>query len=205
MLAAQKLVKKALSASLLSLLLLWFGGCASMAGSPETYTLEARFIPQKPAKPTDRILLIALPTAEPGFDTRRMAYTETLFALEYYTKSEWADRPARLLLPLVVSALESTGAFRAVVAPPTPIPGDVRLDLDIIRFQQDFLEKPSRMHITFRANLIDMATLDVLATRLFEAVEIAPSDDAYGGVQAANAALPRLLEALAEFVLAYAV
>jgi cholesterol transport system auxiliary component len=53
-----------------------------------------------------------------------------------------------------------------------------------------------------RAQLIDVASLRVLSTQLFEAVEIAPSENAYGGVQAANIALGRLLGELADFVLA---
>ena len=42
----------------------------------------------------------------------------------------------------------------------------------------------------------------VLATRLFEATESAPSDDPYGGVTAANVALQRILEQVVDFCIA---
>jgi cholesterol transport system auxiliary component len=164
--------------------------------------LDTTATPRKAAHRSDRVLLIALPQVQPGFDTQRIAYTKVPLSLDYYTKSEWADTPARMLTPLIVHTLESTGGFRAVVAAPTPVPADLRLDIDIIRFQQEFLEQPSRLRITLRAQLIDVTSLRVLSTQLFEAVEIAPSENAYGGVQAANIALGRLLGELADFVLA---
>jgi hypothetical protein len=55
-----------------------------------------------------------------------------------------------------------------------------------------------------RAKLIDIPTDHVLGTQLFEIVEPAPSEDAYGGVQAANKAVQRLLGELQEFALRYA-
>ncbi|MEZ5582460.1 MAG: hypothetical protein R3F37_06660 [Candidatus Competibacteraceae bacterium] len=54
-----------------------------------------------------------------------------------------------------------------------------------------------------RAKLIDMATNHILATQLFEAIELAPSEDAYGGVQAASLSTARLLREIRAFVLEY--
>lgn len=184
--------------------MVWLAGCASPALPSETYMLDARIAPRKAVGRGSRALLVAMPQAQPGFDTRRIAYTKTPLTLDYYANSEWADTPARLLAPLIVRALESTGGFRAVVAAPASVSGDIRMDIDVIRFQQEFLEQPSRMRIILRARLIDLITLQVMATQLFEAVEIAPSENAYGGVQAANTALGRLLGELAEFALTHA-
>jgi cholesterol transport system auxiliary component len=50
-----------------------------------------------------------------------------------------------------------------------------------------------------RAQLIDVGARRVLASAEFDETEVAPSDDPYGGVIAANRALGRLLERLAEF------
>ena len=55
------------------------------------------------------------------------------------------------------------------------------------------------MELTLRVQLIDVRGKRVLATRVFDETENAPSDDAYGGVTAANAALQRVLEQIAEF------
>jgi cholesterol transport system auxiliary component len=149
-------------------------------------------------------LVVALPRAQPGFDTQLIAYTETPLAIDYYTKSEWVDSPAMMLAPLVEDAIADTGAFQAVVIPPSPSPGDVRLEIDIIRLQQEFMTTPSQVRLTLRAKLFDVRTGDVLGTQLFEAVEYAPSEDAYGGVQAANLGLKRILEQLTDFVVSNA-
>ncbi|MDX1656445.1 MAG: ABC-type transport auxiliary lipoprotein family protein [Candidatus Competibacteraceae bacterium] len=185
-------------------LLLLLTGCAGL-GPTQTagniYRLEV--VPQVPraSQQRDLTLLVALPDTESGFDTRQIAYTRTPLALDYYTKSEWADTPGRMIAPLVVRALEQSGGLNAVLAAPAPVGGDIRLGLDVIRLQHEFYQEPSQVRLTLRAKLYDNTTRHVLATQLFEEVETAPSEDAYGGVQAANWALARVLEDLTAFVL----
>ena len=58
--------------------------------------------------------------------------------LEYFAHSEWVDPPARMLAPLLVAAVESTGTFRAVVLTPSAAVGDLRLDTEIVRLQHEF-------------------------------------------------------------------
>lgn len=191
----------------LLMVVLLLAGCTpallqSEASAIKTYVLDATIDPRPMAQPSNKVLLVAMPRAQPGFDTPFIAYTRTPLSLDYYTRSKWADVPVRMLVPLVVRALEETKAFDAVVVPPTPAEGDLRLELDIIRLQQEFLEQPSQVRLTVRAKLFDVATRHVLGTQVFEIVEPAPSEDAYGGVQAANAAVEKLLEELMDFVLA---
>ena len=179
-------------------------GCAT-APEVKTYLLDTAVAPPSAAQVEGaKILLVNTPTAQPGYDTADIAYSRAPLAVEYYTQSQWADTPARMLAPLVVQALETTGAFKAVVTPPTPALDDVRLDLDIIRLQQDFLSQPSQAQLLVRARLFDVNRGQVLATQLFETSAPAPSEDAYGGVQAANAAVEQFLAQLSGFVVEYA-
>jgi cholesterol transport system auxiliary component len=183
-------------------------GCGSslLGGEPaqRTYLLDAQFA-MEPAEHSGRqTVLVTEPRAEAGFDTPRIAYSQAPAALNYYTQSSWVDTPARMLLPLIVRVLEDSRAFKAVLTPPASVPVDLRLDINLIRLQQEFLQHPSRVRITLRAKLIDEATRHILATQLFEAIEIAPSEDAYGGVQAATRATERLLREIRAFVLEYA-
>jgi cholesterol transport system auxiliary component len=60
------------------------------------------------------------------------------------------------------------------------------------------------MQVTLRAQLVDLDTQRVLGSQLFEISEAAPSEDAYGGVQAANRAVARLLEELVAFCIGQA-
>jgi cholesterol transport system auxiliary component len=179
-------------------------GCTTLLGSQpivQSYVLNATINPPKVSHPSDKVLLISEPRAEPGFDTPYIAYTEKPHALDYYIQSQWVDTPARMLLPLVVRAMEKSHAFKAVVIPPSVVPADLRLDIDLIRLQQDFLEHPSQVRLTLNASLINMDTNQVLGVQHFVAIEPAPSDNAYGGVQAANRAVAKVLEELVAFVL----
>lgn len=184
---------------LLPLLLLVACGVNQPTGEPRTYLLEA-VGRSTVAETSTQVLLITRPRAEPGYDTDGIAYTETPLSLSYYTRSRWADAPARMLGPLLVETLESSGAFRAVLTSPSSVAVDRQLDVTLLRLQQSFLQRPSRVELVLRVRLIDTSDNRVLASRTFETTEPAPSEDAYGGVQAANTALERVLTELAGFV-----
>jgi cholesterol transport system auxiliary component len=76
---------------------------------------------------------------------------------------------------------------------------DLRLDTEIVLLRQSFLATPSRVEFALRAQLVDVPGRRVLATRYVEAGEEAPSDDAPGGVVAANAAVAKALAQVAAF------
>jgi cholesterol transport system auxiliary component len=139
------------------------------------------------------VLLVSLPQAEPGFETPRMVYVTRRFELEYYAANQWAESPARLFSPLLVQSAGRTGDWRAVVASPSSIRGDYRLDVAGFAVQQEFLQQPSRVRLTLRSQLVDLKESRVVSTKTFEAVAPAPSEDAYGGVLAANQATAMML------------
>jgi cholesterol transport system auxiliary component len=177
--------------------------CSALQPPPEeirsTYVLEARPLAGSPRAKRDLVLAVSMPRARPGFDTPQMAYERRPHELEYFTRNRWADAPARMLAPLLAQALEQSGTLRGVVQAPSVAAADRRLDVEIVRLVQDFSTRPSRVRFTLRAQLIDVGARRVLATREFDEVESAPSDDPYGGVIAANQALGRLLGQLADF------
>ena len=147
-------------------------------------------------------LIINPPRAAPGFDSQRIIYLREAHKLEYFAHSEWVDPPARMLGSLLVASLQDTGAFRAVVLAPATATGEVRLETEIIRLQQEFQTIPSRVHFTLRAVLVDEKTRRVQAWREFDASVPSPTDDPYGGVLAANLAVQSVLKDLAEFCVA---
>jgi cholesterol transport system auxiliary component len=107
-----------------------------------------------------------------------------------------------MLGPLLVAAIEKTGALRAVLLMPAAGAGELRLDTQIIRLQHEFQTNPSQVRLTLRATLVDDRTRQVLAWQEFEAMEAASSEDAYGGVLAANRAAQTVVNELALFVAA---
>ena len=186
-------------------MLLAVSACSALfpaaAPHPAFYSLDS---PRKAAPPTipattAPTLTVNPPLAAAGFDSPRIIYIREAHKLEYFAHSEWVDPPARMLAPLLVAAIERSGAFRAVVLTPSAAAGDLRLDTEIIRLQQEFGARPSHVRFTLRAYLIDDKTRRALGWREFDASVAAASEDPYGGVVAANRAVQTVLEGLAAF------
>jgi len=190
-------------ASALAVCAALLAGCAAMlapqAEAPAIYLLDARPAERSVRPQRDMVLLVSIPQARAGYDTAQMAYVREPYGLEYFTKSRWADAPSRMLAPLLAGALEQAGGFRTVVQAPSAVPADLRLDTELVRLQQDFGARPSRVELAVRAQLVDLRSRRVLATAEFEEVEMTQREDAYGGVTAANRALQRMLARLADF------
>ncbi|MDH3980624.1 MAG: ABC-type transport auxiliary lipoprotein family protein [Gammaproteobacteria bacterium] len=147
------------------------------------------------------VLMITTPRAHGAYDTARIAYMQQQFGLRYYVRSRWADTPARMLAPLLAEAMNATGQFQALYASPGALSAQLRLDTELLRFHQDFTAQPSMIHVTLRAQLVDLKDQHVIASRLFDIREAATSEDTYGGVQAANRATAQLMEQLSRFCL----
>jgi cholesterol transport system auxiliary component len=144
-------------------------------------------------------LIVNPPHAAAGFDSQRILYVREPHRLEYFAHSEWVDTPARMIVPLIVAAVENSRAFRAVVLTPSAATGDLRLDTEIIRLQQNFGSQPSQVRFTLRAYLVDNTTRQVLVQREFDASVAAAGDDPRSGVIASNRAVHEVLESLAGF------
>ena len=197
-----------LAAAALSLTLVY--GCGAIRSvvtplpQPNNYSLDgARDDTAAPAgaRPADTAptLIVSSPHAAAGFDSPHIMYVRHANQLEYFAENEWIDTPARMLAPLIVAAVERSGAFRAVVQTPSPAAGDLRLDTEILRLQHEFLATPDQVRFTLRAYLVESATRRVIASREFEAAVPADTADARGGVVAAGRAVRSVLEKLSAF------
>lgn len=189
-------------------LVLGAAGCANLLPkppvAPASYTLDnapraVTSLPRDPAvagtaRPT---LAVNRPQASPGYDSVGIVYTRESQRLGTYANSVWVDTPARMLMPMMVAAIESTRAFPAVVQSPSAARADIELDTEILRLQQDFSSQPSRVRFSLRASLVDSMTRRVLASEQFDAVVDSTSEDARGGVVAADAAVRNVVNRLA--------
>ncbi len=182
-------------------------GCADLLPKPTVlpnfHTLDAQ--PKGPGplssagSAAGATLVVTAPRVAAGLDSRRMLYVREAHRLEYFANNEWVDTPSHMLTPLIVAALEQTGAFGAVVSAPGSVDASLRLDTEVLRLQQVFGASPSQLRFTLRAHLVDSRTRKVLAWREFDQTVAAPSDDPGGGVAAANTAVQAVLGQLAGF------
>lgn len=169
--------------------------------APTLYALEAPTA--RPASPAIEkmplTIVVSPPRAAAGYDSARIVYQRVPHRLEHFAHNDWVDTPARMLAPLIVAALDANGGFRAVVSAPGPVAGELRLDTEILRLQQDFGAVPSQARFTLRAILVDSATRRVLAWQEFDTAAASPSENPAGGVQAANRAVQAALGSMAGF------
>jgi cholesterol transport system auxiliary component len=181
-------------------------GCSGLqpaaTDAGNTFVLQARPLAPRPGPASDAVVEVSAPRAWPGFDTPRMAYVQRRYELDYFASHRWADTPARMLAPLLADALAQSRGFRAVVQTPSTVPAELRVTGELVRLQQNFLTHPSRVELTVRIDLLDVRGKRLLATRVFDEAEAAATDDPYGGVAAANAALQRVLDQVVDFCIA---
>jgi cholesterol transport system auxiliary component len=157
----------------------------------------ARNIPYEPS--TAPTLLVTTPRAAAGYDSAHIVYLREPQKLEYFAHSEWIDTPARMLAPMIVTVIANGGTFAAVVPTSGVARGDLSLDTDILRLQQDFESTPSQVRFTLRATVVDNRTGRVLAWREFDQTVAATTDDPHGGVLAAALAVETALGQLTAF------
>jgi cholesterol transport system auxiliary component len=146
------------------------------------------------------VLVVGVPQAEAGFEQPRMAYLQRPYEVNYYATNVWVDTPPRMLAPLLLQSLERMSFWRVVVPMPTAARGDYRLDISGLVVQQEFLQRPSGTRIRLRAQLTETKEQRIMGVRSLESFEPAPSEDAYGGVLAANRAVTRVLESLNDWI-----
>lgn len=165
-----------------------------------TYLLNVSLPIKSSNSKSPHTILVAPMRAHPGFDTPRMAYQREPNRIDYYAYNRWVEAPARMLTPLVTQALEANQSFAAVVQAPGAAHTQLRLETELVSLTQDFSTKPSRMRLVLRAQLVDTQTQSIRGSRSFETQAPAGSEDARGGADAVNRALPEMLGRLAEWV-----
>jgi cholesterol transport system auxiliary component len=183
-------------------------GCGSMVpkGSPPplVYVLDGASgtrlpTPRGAAPDLAPVLIVNQTRAAPGFDSPHIVYVRVPHQVEHFAHSDWVDTPARMLTPLIVSALASASDFRVVVTASSDIAGELRLDTEVLRLQQEFGGGPSRVRFTLRATLRDNVSRQLISWREFDETVASDSESPYGGVIAANQAVQHVMAQLAAY------
>ncbi len=179
-------------------------GCGGLFGGGndepvQTYMFTPREFQQNEGESGSNAVLLVSPVQSVGHDSQRMAYSMRPYERTFYAFSQWADTPPRMIEPLVVQAMESSGMFRAVIDASSTAEAQIRLDLDLLVLQHEFHTARSQGRMVLRAQLYALETNRILGTRIFEATAPAPTENAYGGVLALNLALEEILRQLVEW------
>ena len=182
-------------------------GCSPLApvkNTPANYYMISDINPDpKPVTPTSLSLLVTMNSSLAGLDNTNMAYMQRPYQVEYFAENFWLQPPAKMLLPLTIASLQKTQRFKLVEAPPYLGKTDLHLKLTLLYLYEDFMSKPVTERMGVRATLVDVRTNEVLGTEVLHLIAATPSDNPYGGVQAANAATIKMLEGLSSFVITH--
>jgi cholesterol transport system auxiliary component len=147
--------------------------------------------------PAGRTLQVMQPSAAPGYTSPAMAYRSSAHELRYFARQRWVDRPARLIEQALLDGLAAGGA--SLVSAGSGAQPDYRLLTDLVQLEQDFTGKPSRVRLVLRVQLVDVSARRLLGSDTLRLEQAAASDDAAGGVAAANALLERAVGEVAAF------
>lgn len=169
-------------------------GCTPLlqnAPAPALYTLE---VPALPAADTgDEVLRVRLTGVAAGYEQPLMAYREgDALALRYFATARWVSAPGELVTERLGEALERTGRFRAVLTGAPPPVADYRLELELLRLEQDYRGGGAgEARIGLRIRLLDREG-ELIAQRRLEATAAAEAAGPAAAAAAANRALADL-------------
>ncbi|MDN5851113.1 MAG: ABC-type transport auxiliary lipoprotein family protein, partial [Nitrococcus sp.] len=146
------------------------------------------------------VVMVEQPQVAAGYDTTAMAYRHTPWEIHYYSQSRWVATPTRMVREALTRALNQAGPFRTALDQPSGIAVNYSLHTQLLRLEQDFsAAPPSRERLVVRVSLVDLQRDMLLASRVLDFSVPAPSEDAHGGVVAANTALRQLARKVVEF------
>lgn len=179
-------------------------GCLSALSPPSAGTSHTLTAPAAPAAPSAPLAVdgpavqVAETSAAPGYTTPAMVYRRTPHTVYSFATHRWSDAPARLIAEALRAGLGAGGVL--VLKPGSGIRPDYRLSSELVALEQDFTVQPSRMVLAVRLVLIDTRTRRVAGARNLRLEAPAPSDDAPGGVVAAQGLVGQLVAAARELV-----
>lgn len=147
-------------------------------------------------------LFVTQPDTRAIYNTNQMAYTSHPYQISYFGENQWAETPSQMFLPLIVQTLQSSHAFKAVVLAPYVGKYDYIVSTQIIKLQQNFMTNPALLELSIRAQMIRVATGQVVAIKQFDIITPMKRRDPLAGVIAANRGAEQFLQQLTKFCVA---
>lgn len=165
----------------------------------QLYTLNPKNISIPHVRKIAKTILVLPTQASSTLDSGQMIYISKAHTLGFYNYHRWASPPQEQLTTLITQALQKSGRFRAAVNAPFIGVTDFRLNTRLVKLQQDFTRKPSRIQMSLQAQLVNASTGKVIGENQWTVTVSAHQDNPYGGVIAANKATAILLKNLVQF------
>lgn len=197
--------KRLILGNCIVILLSSLGACSLIqpVATPQITYYQLQETSQRIAKPAsalrNRTILVMAPTANDNYQSKNMLYSTDQYQIKSYAKNRWAAPPSQMVLTGMVAGLRNSQQFHAVVAPPFSGVADFQLTTQLLHFEQIFVGEHSYFNLVILAVLINNNTHRVIAERRFAEHVIAPENNPYGGVVAANQATTNFIQQLSRW------
>jgi cholesterol transport system auxiliary component len=188
--------------------LLAMTGCTSLLGlgggpPPHLYRLTAvaAFPPDLTHVPTQ--LLVEVPQAPAGLDTRRIALSRSALSLDYYADSEWIDPLPNLIRTALVDSFENSRAITALGRAAIGLRADFALRSEIRHFEAEYRAAGGAPAVSavILVELVRVPAGEIVATRTFTATQPAAANTIPAVVTAFDAALAKVLQQIVVWTL----
>ncbi len=129
-------------------------------------------------------------------NTQRIVYSREEGERAYYQFAFWGEIPSKRFAYLVQRELEEMLSFSSVSQAMDNVAADLQLNLDLIDFYHDASSRPGAAVMLLNAQLSDLKTRQILATRYFERKQELESYDVDGAVKAFNLEVNEIIDEL---------
>jgi cholesterol transport system auxiliary component len=169
---------------------------------PDLYRLTAASRFPKDLPTVSWQLLVEPPVAPGGLNTTRIALLHSPMQLEYYARSDWADRVPLLVQALIVQSFENSDRIKAVGRDALDLRADYVLKAELRDFQAEYFHGGGPVaHVGLNAKLVALPRRVIVASAHFDQTAEAKADRVEDVVSAFNEALSRVLEGLVAWTL----
>lgn len=145
-------------------------------------------------KKRQKIILVMPTEAISTYNTQEMAYTDKANTIDYYSKNKWANKPAELLMPLIVEGLIKSNYFKGVLTPPQSGGYQYVLHTQILTLLQDYKSDPARAKFKLRYSLKNATTHQLIHSQVINDQAVILNKSPEGGVEALNVAVAKALK-----------
>ncbi len=142
--------------------------------APETYRLVGEVLADRGGR-QPLALAVARPRATTALDTNRIAVVQPDSRFDYFAGLRWSEAAPQMVQQQLVRALTADGRFEAVVAAPSRVPTDLRLDVELRRFEAVYSAAgaPPEVRVELQVSLVDTRQVRRLVS--FTAAGAAPA------------------------------
>jgi cholesterol transport system auxiliary component len=163
------------------------------SGAKTFFKLSAGVADDKVYQTRDYKVVVRDILASGFIDSHRVVFSRVKGEVGYYQFASWVEPPAKAITDGLVLGLDKSKLFKAVSKATSGAVADYQLNAELLEFSHDVSASETFVKIILRAELVDLRTRGVVATKLFELSQPVLSDNVDGAVLSFNLGSQKLV------------